>query len=550
MRSFTLQVTRSSIPILSGRLMCALVSMVSICARGQFNVPDIPLCEICPFPVVADVDTNGSPDLIFTSPDLENITWRANDGAGNFGPDQFLAINQRHLTIRLAVDADDDQDIDLIGVTLAPYTDSLVAILRNEDGFYVLDTIDHPMSGPRTLEQREDLDNDGRPDLLSLDNGTADIWYHDDGDGNWTRSSIAHWCLPVGGPYVVLDAEGDGDLDLARYVVEDSRWVVIWNLGGGRFGPWTWATTELAQTTMEPGSGRHDVNDDGLMDLVIGGLASISNGNGTFAPAFGLLLQYEYQSIANVNCGSVAESVLSRSASPTISIRRLDETAAVSDVAAPSLPVRTELHDLDLDGRMDLLMGAIPGPAQLWWRSNDAVVPTVTFTIPDVYDTVTSSTVVPLDLAWGWPLDGGFFSGPGVFNNTFYSGLAGVGDIPITYHYLSFNTQNLCEGTATDTIHVLALTGLAESRHQALVLSPHPADGWTEIRGANGIPSAIRVTDALGRTMPAWWSASGPNADSIRLLTASLPDGAYIVEVTTMKGRSLGGKLFVSHVGR
>ena len=132
MRSFTLQVTRLAIHILSGGLMCVLGSLFATCARGQFNVPDILLCDICPFPVVADVDTNGSPELIITSQDLENITWRANDGAGNFGPDQFLAINQRHLTIRLAVDADDDHDIDLIGVTLAPYTDSLVAIVRDQ----------------------------------------------------------------------------------------------------------------------------------------------------------------------------------------------------------------------------------------------------------------------------------------------------------------------------------------------------------------------------------------------------------------------------------
>ena len=212
----------------------ALVQLIATSTRGQFNVVDIPICDACPFPLVADVDTNGSPDLIFTSPELENITWRANDGIGNFGPDQFLAINQRHLTIRLAVDADGDEDIDLIGVTLAPFTDSLVAILRNENGFYVLDTIDHPMSGTRTLEQREDLDGDGLPDLLSLDGGDSDVWYRDNGDGTWERKRIPHWCLPVGGPYVVLDVEGDGDPDLARYVLAESRWVAIWNLGGGR----------------------------------------------------------------------------------------------------------------------------------------------------------------------------------------------------------------------------------------------------------------------------------------------------------------------------
>lgn len=527
----------------------ALVQLIATSTRGQFNVADIPICDVCPFPLVADVDTNGSPDLIFTSPELENISWRANDGIGNFGPDQFLAINQRHLTIRLAVDADGDEDIDLIGVTLAPFTDSLVAILRNENGFYVLDTIDHPMSGTRTLEQRADLDSDGLPDLLSLDGGDADVWYRDNGDGSWTRKGIPHWCLPVGGPYVVLDVEGDGDPDLARYVLAESRWVAIWNLGGGRFGPWTWATTALPPANVEPGAGRYDVNNDGLQDLIIGGLVSISNGNGTFAPQSGLLLQYEYQSIANVNCGAAAEAVLSRSASATVSIRRLDQPTAVSTVSPPSAPVRTELHDLDLDGRNDLLMGAVPAPGQLWWRRNDAVAPVVSLTIPDEFDTVTLSTVVPLDLNWGSPLDGAFYSGPGVFDNTFYSGLAGVGDIPITYHYLSFNTQNLCDGSATDTIHVLALTGLEEQSLPQLLLSPVPADGWIGIHCGTDMPASVTITDVLGKRMGTEWSRPDGTSGAIRSSTAHLPDGAYVMTVITDSGKRLSGTFLVSHAG-
>jgi hypothetical protein len=530
---------------------CVLATSLPIGrVMGQFNTPDIPICDPCVFPLVADVDMNGSPDLIFTSPDLESITWRANDGTGNFGPDQSLAINQHHLTVRLAVDADGDQDIDLIGAALAPFTDSLVAILRNEDGFYVLDTIDHPMSGTRTLEQLADLDGDGDPDLMSMDHGPEDIWYRNNGDTAWVRDRIPHWCLPVGGPYVTLDAEGDGDVDLARFVVEDSRWVVVWNMGDGRFGPWTWATTTLPQVDLEPGAGKHDVNGDGLEDLVLGGLVSISNGNGTFATNFGLPLQYEYQSIANVNCGDAAEAVLSRSGSATVSIRRLDQTAFVSNInPAPLLPVRNELHDLNGDGRNDLLIGAMTGPGQLWWRDNNAVPPEVTLELPDTIDTLTASTVIDLDLAWGSPPDGGYYSGPGVYDNTFYSGIAGAGDIPITYHYLSFNTQNLCGGSATDTIHVLAITGTPEHARPRLSISPDPADGWIDVRCAVDGISSTRVTDALGRVIPMRSEQTGRPADGIRWITADLPEGAYVLNVLTGAGTRLSSTFLVLHSG-
>lgn len=529
-------------------LLCSMLPCAAIDALAQFSGPDITLCDPCPFPLVADVDANGSPDLIFTSPELENITWRANDGSGNFGPDQFLAINQRHLTFRLAVDADADQDIDLIGVTLAPFTDSLVAILRNEDGFYVLDTIDHPMSGPRTLEQVADLDGDGRPDLLSLDNGASDVWYRDNGDGSWARRLIPHWCLPVGGPYVVLDAEGDGDLDLARYVMDDNRLVVVWNLGGGRFGPWTWATGTLPSVGGEPGAGKHDVNSDGFDDLVLGGLALISYGNGTFAPQAGLTLQYDHQSIANVNCEPAAEAVLSWSTAPVLVIKRLDGTPSVTWVSpGPAVPVRTELHDLDLDGRNDLLMGALPSPAQLSWRSSNAVPPEVTLTIPDDSDTITVGTVIPLDPGWGWPLDGAFYSGPGVYDNVFYSGIAGLGDIPITYHYLSFNTQDLCGGSATDTIHVQEMTGMDERGAPHLALSPDPADDGLVITSPVERIGSLWIMDPQGRRLSAPTTQLDGQGHQIQVMTASLPTGAYIAQVRTDSGKRLSVRFLVAH---
>ena len=511
---------------------------------AQFNSPSIPICDPCGSPLVADVDLNGSPDLIFTSPELESITWRANDGAGNFGADQFLAINQHHLTIGLAKDVDGDNDIDLIGVTLPPYTDSLVAILRNQDGFYVLDTIDHPMSGPRTLEQLEDLDADGDRDLLSLNNGEEDIWYRNAGDGSYQRERISHWCAAVGGPYVVLDAENDGDMDLARYDAGLSRFLTIWNLGGGHFGPWSFATPPLQSLAYEPGAGKLDVDGDGLTDLVFGGRVLYSNGNGTFVPT-GSIQPMGFQSIANVNCDDAPEAVLSSPVYPSIYTRFLDEVGQLIPAnPGPGSPSRTALHDLNMDGRLDLLIGPAIGQGPVSWRDNNAIPVEVDLDLP--VDTITTDTVMPL--SGGTPLDGGYYTGPGVYDDVFYSSLAGVGAIVITYHYLSFMTQTLCGGTATDTLFVFDFTGVEESGAMGLVLYPDPADERCWLGGLPWEPASVEVIDALGQRVQAIIEhASGGGARCVR--TAHLAEGSHVLDVRGPKGQRLALRFLVLHKG-
>ena len=511
-------------------------------AMAQFNSPDIPICDPCVFPLVADVDMNGSPDLIFTSPELESITWRANDGAGNFGADQFLAINQHHLTIGLAKDVDGDTDIDLIGVTLPPFTDSLVAILRNEDGFYVLDTIDHPMSGPRTLEQLEDLDADGDPDLLSLNNDEEDIWYRNAGDGSYQRERISHWCAAVGGPYVVLDAENDGDMDLARYDAGLSRFLTIWNLGDGHFGPWSYATPPLQGLIFEPGAGKLDVDGDGLTDLVFGGRVLYSNGNGTFVPV-GNIWPMGFQSIANVNCEEAPEAVLSSAFNTNIYTRLLDQWGQLIPASpAPPSPSRTALYDLNMDGRMDLLIGPVSGQGPVSWRDNNAIPVEVDLELP--VDTITADTV--LQLSGGTPLDGGYYTGPGVFNNVFYSSLADVGTIVITYHYLSFLIPTLCGGTATDTLFIVDGVGLSEYEGTEAVLYPDPTDERCCLGGLPWEPLTIDVIDALGqRTKATLDPANGRGERCVR--TEHLANGPHVLDLRGRDGEHVAVRFVVMH---
>lgn len=520
-----------------------LAVSLPICGvMAQFNSPDIPICDPCVFPLVADVDMNGSPDLIFTSAAQENIIWRANDGAGNFDAEQTLAINQRHLTIDLAEDADGDGDIDLIGVSLEDQMDSLVAILRNEDGFFVLDTVDYPMTADRSLDQLADLDGDGDLDLLSLNAGDEDIWYRNAGDGIYARERISHWCSAVGGPYVLLDAENDGDLDLVRYNAGLSRFLTIWNLGGAHFGPWSYATPPLQGLIYEPAAGKLDADGDGLTDLVFGGRVLYSNGNGTFIPV-GNIWPMGFQSIANVNCEVAPEAVLSSAFNTNIYTRLLDQWGQLIPVSpAPPSPSRTALYDLNMDGRLDLLIGPAAGQGPVSWRDNNAIQVEVDLELP--VDTITADTV--LQLSGGTPLDGGYYTGPGVFNNLFYSSLAGVGTIVITYHYLSFTIPTLCGGTATDTLFIVDYTGLAEHKKAGVLLYPVPADERCCLGGLPWEPATIDVIDALGqRTKATLDPANGRGERCVR--TEHLANGPHVLDLRGRDSEHVAVRFVVMH---
>lgn len=534
----------------AARLLLGFLAIVGSAgsANAQFNVPNDTICTNCPFPRVADIDQDGRLDLIFTRPAEDTITWMRNQGDGDFTAPQFLATNDHHLTIELVGDADQDGDVDLVGVSLTPtYQDSTVAIIRNNEGIFETEVIEQHVAATRPLTRFADLDGNGELDLLGLPINTSpfgEVWYRHVGT-SYVRDTISFWCQQVQGPWAVLDLEGDGDLDLASYVQGSvKRVTALWNLGAGRFGPPTWATPQyLFPLGVRPASDAADVNGDGFTDLVVGGRPCLSQGDGTFLlPAS--LDPMNYQSIGEADCEPTLEAFVSSTiaqANPGLS--ELSFTGSfVLPSSLPADPFRSRMMIMDADERPDLLMGPINdalGP--VFWRRNNAVP------IPMVYehpvDTITAGptiTVVypPLDVEDQVPgtdvlADGDWYTGLGVIGDSLYTAQLPEGWLVITANYLSFTSQTGCASMAQDSIYIRNEVGISEASSPRFVLAPNPANDVLRVKQQGVASPRYVVRDPFGRIVNARILSNDRGTDEARIECSGLSAGSYLLSIYT-----------------
>lgn len=522
-----------------------LLSVVNEPLHAQFDGPDVMLCPNCTFPLTADMDDDGDIDLVFTSPFTVPITWMKNHGDGTFDPPILLANNDHHLSIDLIGDADDDGDIDMVGMTRSEfYPDSVVALLRNEGGTFVTEVIDQPMSGTHPPDHFADIDGDGDLDLLSI-TGDLDVWYRNMGNGTYARKIISRWCQPVRGPYTSLDVEGDGDMDLVSYSTAYGRLIVHWNIGTGRLGPFTFASPFLGNFANGLATDVAELNNDGLMDLVVGGRPFLSIGDGTFERiSGGILYPDEYQNLGNVDCSPVMEAVMTSLDFPLIQVFALNsEGVIVQMLNSPISPMRSDLADLNGDGRNDLLLGPTFMTGPISWRYNDAIPPVVSFEIPSGLDTLTTDTTFLL--MGGSPSEGGgYYEGPGVFNDSLYSEHLAYGWNTITYHHASFLSVTRCEGSAVDSIYFAPSTFVPEQESPPPKLFPNPADDHLSIR-TNTVHSIwITVHDVLGHMLVPPIQVRGGASSEVQFSTADLANGTY--RLTTLRDNvRVGSSTFI-----
>ena len=514
--------------------------------RAQFDVPNDTICVDCPFPRLADLDADGDMDLIFTVPAEDTITWRRNQGDGTFEPPVFLAVNAHHLTFELIGDADADGDIDLVGVTLLPeHQDSTVALLRNQGGSFTTEIIGTHIGTTRPLTRLADLDGDGDLDLLGSPVDASpfgEAWYRNTG-GGYDRDTISFWCAQIRGPWAVLDLEGDGDLDLATYMTGSvKRVVTLWNMGGGRFGPPTWATPVYPFTLLaRPATDALDVNSDGFVDLVVGGRPCISQGDGTFQlPAS--LSPMTYQSIGNADCEPALEAFASSTSAQAIP--QLNELSINGPFYfpgdLPTPPFRSQLVQLDADERPDLLMGPINadlGP--VIWRRNNA------FPIPIAYDhpvdSITAGETIsvvypPLDIEDQVPGldvlgDGDWYTGPGVIGDSLRTAQLPEGWTVITAHYMSFNSLSECESTAQDSIYIRSAVGFDTPAPPNFLVYPDPVSDILTVETGQPVPVRYRIHDQMGREMATQVLGDPRAVGSVRIDCGQLAPGTYLLAI-------------------
>ena len=238
----------------------------------------------------ADLDGDDDMDVLSVSANLDLVVWYENlDGQGNFGGRQIISSNAVGASSAIAVDIDNDGDMDIISAS----DFSGLAWYENTDGqgtFSAEITISNTVNNNRSVFAG-DLDGDDDLDLVINASG-ADrlLWFENlDGLGNFGPAiAIAPTTLY---PNTVFCVDVDMDTDLDILTVIPASNIVAWheNLDGlGNFG-----TEQIISTAPDAPWSAYgvDLDDDNDIDVLSASagdnrIAWYENldGQGTFGP--------------------------------------------------------------------------------------------------------------------------------------------------------------------------------------------------------------------------------------------------------------------------
>ncbi|MCB0771379.1 MAG: VCBS repeat-containing protein, partial [Flavobacteriales bacterium] len=206
-----------------------------------------------------DIDQDGALDLLFYTgvEYAATLYWKRNLGNGQFGPEVLLATDHNGRFTQLDVDGDGDLD-HVVGYPDLGW--------RRNDGtsFSGHITIDAAATIVYTTESA-DLNGDGLQDILLLHENSNISWYRNLGNGLFApRVGLGAFAF---GPEVhPADLDQDGDLDLViAFASVDVA--VLMNDGNGVFGP---AEMLVVQLALNGTILVVDVDGDGDLDILNG----------------------------------------------------------------------------------------------------------------------------------------------------------------------------------------------------------------------------------------------------------------------------------------
>ncbi|MBI4717817.1 MAG: VCBS repeat-containing protein [Planctomycetes bacterium] len=229
-----------------------------------------------------------------------------------------------------------------------------------------------PVGNRASPSEPSDFNLDGHVDICvaNINDDTVSVLLGL-GDGTFGTQQI----ITVGGDprgIAVLDADGDGDTDIVNTNYSTSSMCLIRNDGNGVFGA---AAFFDGGTQSEWALSAADMNDDGILDLVLGGQSSgqivvrRGNGDGTFSP------------LANQTCGGLVWMLntgdLNGDGAEDVAVVNSDTNNAAillnngsgglnppQIYATDPFPLASDVGDLDGDGDLDWITASYSGD----WR--------------------------------------------------------------------------------------------------------------------------------------------------------------------------------------
>ena len=236
-----------------------------------------------------------------------------------------------------------------------------------------------PVGNRASPSEAADFNRDGHLDICvaNINANTVSVLLGN-GDGTYApQQLIAVAAAPRG--ITVLDVDGDGDQDIVNTNATGNNLSLMINNGAGVFGAPTYfeggGTTEWAL-------GSADMDEDGLMDLVIGSRGNnrftIARGNGTggfslypFASAGGGPWQV---ALGDLNGDGHVDLVCPNSSQNQGAVLLGNGAGGLSapqTYTTESFPLATDLADFDGDGDLDWNISSYSGDFQFWTNNGD-----------------------------------------------------------------------------------------------------------------------------------------------------------------------------------
>jgi len=221
------------------------------------------------FVFTADLDGDGDLDVFASSQwDNRNVWFENTDGAGSFGPAQWINIHVDEGYWAIPADLDADGDLDVVGT----HGEDSIAWYENLDGTWMFDSerlIATDLNFVATVIVA-DIDGDGDLDAVSTSPDDKMVWYE-----NQTIHRSAYFPeetviseSETDDPDSVFaaDLDGDGDLDVlaASYAWDRISWYENTD-GAGTFGPQQVITTLIDRGNTAIAA---DVDRDGDLDVL------------------------------------------------------------------------------------------------------------------------------------------------------------------------------------------------------------------------------------------------------------------------------------------